>query len=128
MTVTVKDIAFVRFRALDLGRRDLVASQRPQPDPEGEDSLGSGPSCVPNGALVLPAVGVADDRDSVQTVSVHSFEEVSNVSVHVVGRVIGRHTMAAKVGSVHTMRRERRCGEFLESFAMRLDSVNRDYG
>ena len=59
MTVKVKDVAFVRFRAPDLDGfsavRDLVASQRPQPDPEGEDSLGSGPSCVPNGALVLPA-------------------------------------------------------------------------
>lgn len=76
----------------------------------------------------LPATGgVADDRDGVQSISVHSFEEVSNVSVHVVGRVIRRHTMAAKVGSVHTMRRERRCGEFLESLAMGLDSVNREY-
>ena len=41
-----------------------VASKRPQPDPEGEDSVGSGPSCVPNGDLVLAAQarGLEADR------------------------------------------------------------------
>lgn len=42
-----------------------VASKRPQPDPEGQDSVVSGPSCVPNADLVQAAQARGFDADRV---------------------------------------------------------------